>query len=93
MTGTGLADERAHVDQAGRDDLSGTVDDVGAFGHAGGADAAPRVANNPIGDQYVARAVEVACRINDAGVGEQDGAATVQHDVTLSRWFNESKLA
>ena len=36
----GLADEGAHVDQAGRDDVAAALDDLGAFGHAGRADAA-----------------------------------------------------
>ena len=40
VAGAGLADKGAHVDQAGGDDLAGAIDDVGAFGHAGGADAA-----------------------------------------------------
>ena len=75
MAGAGLADEGAHVDQAGRHDLAGAIDDVGAFRHAGGADAAARLADDAVGDQHVADAVEVARRIDQAGIGEQDGAA------------------
>ena len=41
MAGAGLADESAHVDQPGGHDLAGAIDDVGAFRHAGGTDAAP----------------------------------------------------
>ena len=67
MAGAGLADEGAHVDQAGRDDLAGAVDDLGAFGHAGRADAAPRVADDAVGDQHVAGAVEIARGIDRCG--------------------------
>ena len=59
MTGAGLTDEGAHVDQPGGDDLAGAIDDVGAFGDAGGADAAPGVADHAIGNQDVAGAVEI----------------------------------
>ena len=41
MARAGLADKGAHVDQAGGDDLAGAIDDVGAFRHAGRANAAP----------------------------------------------------
>ena len=40
MAGAGFADKGAHVDQAGGNDLAGAIDDVGAFGHAGGTNAA-----------------------------------------------------
>jgi hypothetical protein len=76
MAGARLADESAYVDQARRDDLAGTVDDVGAFGHARGADAVARVTNDPVGDEHVPRAVEIARGVDDASVGEQDGAGT-----------------
>ena len=66
----------------GRHDLAGAIDDVRAFGHAGGADAALGVADHAVGDQHVAGAVEIARRIDDAGVGKQDGAAVGQHDLT-----------
>ena len=59
MAGAGLADERADIDQAWRDDLAGAIDDVGAFGHAGGADAAARVADDPVSDEHVAGTVEI----------------------------------
>ena len=79
MAGAGLADKGAHVDQSGCDDLAGAIDDVGTFGHAGGADAAPGLANDAVGDQNVADAVEIARRIDQARVGEQDRAAIGQH--------------
>ena len=75
ILGAGLADEGAHVDQAGRDDLALAVDDFGALGHAGGADAALGLAHHAVGDQQIAGNVEVARRIDDPGVGEQDRAA------------------
>jgi hypothetical protein len=59
VAGAGLADESAHVDQPGGDDLAGAIDDVGAFGHAGRADAASGVADGAVGNQDVAGAVEV----------------------------------
>ena len=62
VAGAGLADEGAHVDQPGGDDLAGAIDDVGALGHAGGANAAPGVADHAVGDQDVAGAVEIARR-------------------------------
>ena len=76
MAGTRLADESAYVDQAGRDDLAGTVDDVGAFGHACGADAVARVTNDLVSDEHIPRAIEIEGRVDDASVGEQDGAVT-----------------
>ena len=79
MAGAGLADKGAHVDQPGGDDLAGAIDDVGALGHAGGADAALRIADHAVGDQHVADAVEIARGIDQAGVGEQDRAAIGQH--------------
>ncbi len=75
MAGARLADKGTHVDQAGCDDLAGAIDDVGAFGHAGGADATPALADRAVGDQDVADAVEIARGIDQAGVGEQDRAA------------------
>ena len=80
--GAGLADEGAHVDQAGRDDLAAAVDDLGAFRHAGRADAALGLADHAVGDQEIAGEIEVARRIDDPRVGEQDRAelaAVKQH--------------
>ncbi len=70
-----LADEGAHVDQAGGDELAAAVDDVGAFRHAGSADAFLRLAHHAVGDQQIADNIEIARRIDDPGVGEQDRAA------------------
>ena len=70
-----LADEGAHVDQARRDQLAAAVDHLGAFRHAGGADALLGLADDAVGDQHVAGQVEIARRIDDPGVGEQDRAA------------------
>src|SRR5690606_9633092 len=74
-----LADEGAHVDEAGRDDLAAAIDDLGALGHAGSADAALGLADEAVGDQEVTQEIEVARRIDDPGVGEQDRAAVGQH--------------
>ena len=74
-----LADEGAHVDQAGRDDPALAVDDLGAFRHAGGADAALGFADRAVGNQEIARKIEIARRIDDPGVGEQDRAAVREH--------------
>jgi hypothetical protein len=41
MARAGLADKGTHVDQAGRHDLAGAIDDLGAFRHAGSCDALP----------------------------------------------------
>ena len=62
-------------------DLAGAIDDVGSFGDAGGADAAPGLADHAVRDQDVTGPVNVACGIDQAGVGEQDGAAIGQHDL------------
>jgi len=75
VAGAGLADEGAHVDEAGRDQLAAAVDDLGAFRHAGRADALLGLADHAVGDQHVADDVEIARRIGDPGVGEQNGAA------------------
>ena len=75
VAGAGLADKSAHVDQAGGDDLAGTIDDVGALGHAGSPNAALVVSDDAVGDQDVAGAVEIARGIDHTGVGEEDGAA------------------
>ena len=85
VAGAGFADKGAHVDQPGGDDLAGAIDDVGTFGHAGGADAALGVADHAVGDQDVAGAVEIARGIDDAGVGEQDRAAVGQHVQAFGR--------
>ena len=79
MAGARFADEGAHVDEAGRDQLAAAVDHVGAFRHAGGADALLGFADDAVGDQQVADDVEIARRIDDPGVGEQDRAAVRQH--------------
>ena len=54
-----------------------------------GTPAAPMprlaVADHAVGDQHVAGAVEIARRIDDAGVGEQDRAAIGQHDHAFGR--------
>ena len=55
------------------------VDHLGAFGHAGGADAALGLADHALGDEQVALGVEVARRVDDAGMGEQDRAAVGEH--------------
>ena len=87
MAGAGLADEGAHVDEAGRDQLAAAVDDVGAFRHAAGADALLGFADDAVGDQQVADDIEVARRIDDPGVGEQDRAAVRQHFATSCQAF------
>ena len=79
-----LADEGAHVDQARRHQLAAAVDHLGAFRHAGGADAALGLADDAVGDQQVAEQVEIARRIDDPGVGEQDRAAVGEHGYYLS---------
>jgi hypothetical protein len=84
MAGAGLADEGAHVDQPGGHDLAGAIDDVGALRHAGSTDAAPALADHAFGDQHVAGDIEIARRIDQAGVGEQDRAAVGQHRSALS---------
>ena len=67
------------IDEAGRHKSAAAVDDVGTLRHAGGADAALGVAHDAIGDQHVADDVEVARRIEDPGMGEQDRSAVGQH--------------
>ena len=94
MLGAGLADEGAHVDQAGRDDLAAAVDDLGALGHAGRADAALGLADHAFGDQEVAGKIEIARRIDDPGVGEQDRAAVGQHQFGFGcQQHNEPQLS
>jgi len=75
VLGAGLADEGAHVDQAGGDDLAAAIDDLGALGHAGGANTALGFADCAVGDQKVAGKIQLARRIDDPRVGEQDRAA------------------
>ncbi len=79
VAGAGLADEGAHVDETGRDQLAAAIDHVGAFRHAAGADTLLGFADEAVGDQQVADDIEVARRIDDPGVGEQDRAAVGQH--------------
>ena len=76
----GLADEGAHVDQAGGDDLAAAVDHLGAFGNAGRADAALGLAHHAVGEQEVTRQVEIARRVHDPRIGEQDRAAVAAVD-------------
>ncbi len=75
----GFPDERAHVDQAGRHHLSAAIDGLGAFGHSGRMDAALGLPDHAVGDQEVAREVQVARRIDDPRVGEQDRTAVGEH--------------
>ena len=70
-----LADEGAHVDEAGRDNEAVAIDDLGALGHAGRVDAALGLADHAVGDQQVAGKIEIARRIDDPGVCEKDRAA------------------
>ena len=90
VVGAGLADEGAHVDQAGGDDLAGAIDDLGALGHAGRADAALGLADHAVGDQQVAGKIEIARGIDDPGVGEQDRAAVGQHEAHAFGRFRDS---
>src|SRR5262249_22320699 len=61
------------------DDLAMAVEDLRAFRHAGSADAALGVADLAVRDQHIAIGIEIARRIDDPGVGEQDRAAVGQH--------------
>ena len=72
MFGARFADEGAHVDQAGRDHVAAAIDDFGAFRHACRADAALGFADHAVGDQDVAGNIEIARRIDDPRIGEQD---------------------
>ena len=78
---TGFADERTQVDQSRRDDLVAAVDDLGAFRHAGRADPTLAVADEAVGDQQITDEIEVARRIDDPCVGEQDGTTIREHSV------------
>ncbi len=80
--GAGFADEGPHVDQAGRHQAALAVDDLGAFRHAGRADAALGLADHAIGDQQVAVDLEIARRVEDVGIGQQD--RPIGHAVTHS---------
>ena len=54
LAGARLADEGAHVDEARRDQLAAAVDHLGAFRHAGRADALLGLADDAVGDQQIA---------------------------------------
>ena len=75
MLGAWFADESAHVDQPGCDDPTAAIDNLGALGYAGCTDTALGVADRAVGDQKVAGEIQVARRIDDPGVGEQDRTA------------------
>src|SRR5581483_8437394 len=79
----GFADKGAHVDETRGNNLARAIDDVGAFGHAGRTYAALVVANDAVGNQHVAYAVEVARRVDHAGIRKQDRAAVGQHRIPL----------
>ena len=85
VAGAGLADKGTHVDQSGRNDLAGAIDDVGAFGHAGRTDAAAAFADGAVGDQHVADPVEIPGGIDQPGVGKQYRAAVSQHVYAFGR--------
>ena len=80
----GLADEGAHVDEPRSHQFSPAVDHIGAFRHACGADPFLGLADGAFCHQQVADNIEVARRIDDPGIGEQDRAAVGQHHVTRS---------
>ena len=87
--GAGLADEGAHVDEAGRDEPAVAIDDLGAFRHARRADAALCVADHAVGNQQVAGEIEIARRIDDPGIGEQDRAAVREHALSVASASSE----
>ena len=74
MLGARLADEDAHVDQAGRHDRAPAVDDLGAGRPRAARRLRPRRDDPPVGDDDRARRVEVARRVDHAGIDEDDGA-------------------
>ena len=78
-----LADKGSHIDQPGRDDSAFAIDHFSPFGHSGGADSALGFADEAVGDQKIAGKVEVARRIEDPGIGEQDRAAVGQHGLSV----------
>ena len=90
--GAGFADEGAHVDEPGSDQLSPAVDDVGALRHAGGADATFRFANRAVDDEQVAINLEIGRGIDNARAGEQDRAAFSGHH-PRPPWRHVTKLA
>ena len=90
VLGPGLADEGAHVDETRRNDPAAAVDGLGSLRHPRGADAAPRVPDHAVGDQHVSRFVEIARRIDDARVGEQDRARIGEHSAHTFGRLRES---
>jgi len=80
MFGAGLADEGAHVDQAGGHDLAVHIDDLGAFRRAGCADVLARLLDHAVRDQDIAALVEVARRIDHAGIRQEERAVFVARD-------------
>ncbi len=54
MLGARLADEGAHVDQAGRDQVAAAIDDLGVGRQIGRGDAAAKIADQAVDDQDAA---------------------------------------
>ena len=81
MARAGFAHKGAHVHEARRDDLAGAINNVCAFRHARSSDAPAGVADHAVGNQHIAGAINIPRRIDQPGVGEQDGAAICTHMV------------
>jgi len=77
VAGAGLTDKARRSISPGATILPAQIDDVGTFGHAGGADAAPGVTDHAVGNEDVAGTVEIPVGIDDAGIGEQDRTAVL----------------
>ncbi len=73
MLGPRLADEAAHVDQAGRDDVAGAVDDAGLSGNGIAGDRGADAGDQPVDYDEPAPRLGLALRVDKPGVEESDG--------------------
>ena len=70
MLGARLADEGAHVDEAGRDDIAGAIDDPRVGRRRIRGDRAAKPGDEPADDQNAAMRLHARGGIDEAGVDE-----------------------
>ena len=74
VLGARLADEGAHVDEARRQDVAAAVDALRSARPAGSGRAPDDIGDDTVLDEHVATLLPPAARIDEAGVGENEGA-------------------
>src|SRR5579871_1676499 len=84
MLGPGLADERSHIDKAGRNDITLAVDDPGLAGELVACDQRADAGDDSIDDDKPAAGLGFLNRIDETGVDEGDRRIRAHESATLN---------